>query len=101
MTIDFKTVGESIREKRLEAGLSQTKLEKISGLGDEVLWRIEVGCSIPIEETIWRLGASLCFRGKEVLKLLDSARYQRKHRDKFQREYALKRAQKLLNRYSL
>jgi len=101
MTTDFKRVGESIREKRLKARLSQVKLEKISGSGKAVVWQIEVGRTIPIEKTIWRLGASLCFHRREILEFLDSARYQRKNRDKFYKDYAIKSAERFIRKYSV
>jgi len=94
-------IGKSIKEKRLEAGLSQAKLEKISGLGREVVWKLEVSRTIPVEETIWRICGSLCFHRREIHEFLDSAKQQRKNRDKFQQEYAIKCAKKLLSRYSV
>ena len=81
---NFLKIGEKIREKRLEAGLSQAKLGRISGLGDEAVWKTEVGRTIPVEATIWRICGSLCFHRREIHEFLDSARQQRKNRDKFQ-----------------
>ena len=93
-----KKVGELIKDKRIAAGLTQTELEKISGLGKEVVWQIEVGRTVPIERTIWRVCSSLCFHERQIHEILDVAKHQRKNRDKFQIEYALERARKLLSR---
>ncbi|EFK06808.1 helix-turn-helix protein [delta proteobacterium NaphS2] len=94
-----KKVGELIKEKRIAAGLTQTELEKISGLKKEVVWQIEVGKTIPIERTIWRVCAALCLHRREIHEFLNLARQQRKNRGEFQKEYARKRARKLISRY--
>ena len=94
-----KKIGELIKEKRLSAGLSQAALENISGLKEEVLWQIEVGKTIPIERTIWRVSAALCLHRREIHEALDSARQQRKNRDSFKKEYAIKCAHRLINRH--
>jgi len=100
MTVIMLTLGEIIRKRRGESGLSQEKLGKLTGCKPLTIMNIENGRTVPTNETIWILGAALCFFESDILNLLKLAKYQRENRVDLQRAYAIKLAEKILKRSS-
>lgn len=84
-----RTLGNVIRARREKAGLSQVKLAGLIGAKAETISHIEIGRKVPIEETIWAIGAALCFDLSGIKNLLELAKHHRKHRPELKEQYGL------------
>lgn len=60
------TIGERIRAKRKEKGLSQTQLGELAGVGRGAIKNVEIGRRIPSEERLSQIALAL---GTSVEKL--------------------------------
>lgn len=47
MAIDYKDIGQRIKEKRIEKGLTQEKLSELIGVGPSHMSHIESGSTVP------------------------------------------------------
>lgn len=47
MTIDYKDIGQRIKEKRIKKGLTQERLSEIIGVGPSHMSHIESGSTVP------------------------------------------------------
>jgi transcriptional regulator with XRE-family HTH domain len=92
----MKILGEILKERRKKAGLSQAKFAEAISSKPETITHIEIGRTVPIDETIWILCSSLCFNRDEILYMLDLAEYHRKHRPDLNFSYVIKQAEKIL-----
>jgi transcriptional regulator with XRE-family HTH domain len=59
-------LGEKIKEARLEKGLTQAELEKLSGVGQSTISDVEKGIGSPAFSTISRLAGALGLRLDEL-----------------------------------
>lgn len=92
------TLGEIIKSKRHEAGLSQSKLGDLIGSMSETIMNIETNRSVPRNETIWHIGAVLCLSCSEITNCLLIAKYHRNNRKELEMHYALGATDRFLKR---
>lgn len=89
-------LGEIIKSKRSQTGLSQKMLGYLAGSKPKTVMDLENGRAIPRDETIWQIGAVLCLTQTQIANCLKIAQHYRNNRDDFQMEYALKLAERTL-----
>ncbi|MDD5206783.1 MAG: helix-turn-helix transcriptional regulator [Desulfobacterales bacterium] len=97
----MRTVGGRIREKRKIAGLSQGELAKLTGCKEQPLSHIEVGRSVPTEDTLWLIGSCLCLTRAEIIRLIALGKEHRKNRRPLDEAYAFELMKKMLGRKAI
>lgn len=65
--IDYKTIGKKIRDRRLEAGLSQERLAELCNVGTTHISHIETGNCIPSLKTFIAIINALSCSADELL----------------------------------
>jgi len=65
--INYKTIGNKIRKKRIDAGLSQEKLAELCDVGTTHISHIETGNCIPSMKTFIAIINSLSCSADEIL----------------------------------
>ncbi len=65
--INYKTIGNKIRKKRIDAGLSQEKLAELCDVGTTHISHIETGNCIPSMKTFIAIINSLSCSSDEIL----------------------------------
>ena len=67
MAIDYKDVGQRIKEKRIERGLTQEKLSELVGIGPSHMSHIESGSTVPSFEVFISILNALNCSADELL----------------------------------
>ena len=67
MAIDYKDVGQRIKEKRIERGLTQEKLSELVGIGPSHMSHIESGSTVPSFEVFVSIINALDCSADELL----------------------------------
>ena len=67
MAIDYKDVGQRIKEKRIERGLTQEKLSELVGIGPSHMSHIESGSTVPSFEVFISILNTLNCSADELL----------------------------------
>lgn len=67
MAIDYKDIGQRIKEKRTEKGLTQDKLSELVGIGPSHMSHIESGSTVPSFEVFISLLNALECSADELL----------------------------------
>ena len=67
MAIDYKDVGQRIKEKRIERGLTQEKLSELVGIGSSHMSHIEGGSTVPSFEVFISILNALDCSADELL----------------------------------
>ncbi len=67
MAIDYKDIGQRIREKRIEKGLTQEKLSELIGVGPSHMSHIESGSTVPSFEVFIAILNALGCSADELL----------------------------------
>jgi len=75
MAIDYKDIGQRIRAKRSESGLTQEKLSEIVGIGPSHMSHIESGNTVPsFEVFVLIINALNCSADEVLCKEISSAK---------------------------
>ena len=67
MQFDNRTVGSTIRQLRVQKGMSQELLSGLAGIARSHLAMIETGKKQPNLETIWKIALALKLRPSELI----------------------------------
>lgn len=67
MAIDYKDIGQRIKEKRIQKGLTQEKLSELIGVGPSHMSHIESGSTVPSFEVFVSLINTLGCSADELL----------------------------------
>lgn len=67
MAIDYKDIGQRIKEKRIENGLTQEKLSELIGVGPSHMSHIESGSTVPSFEVFISILNALGCSADELL----------------------------------
>ena len=68
MQFDNMVVGKTIREKRIQKGMTQELLSGLAGIARTHLTMIENGTKQPNFETIWRIACALDMEPSKLVK---------------------------------
>lgn len=75
MAIDYSSIGQRIKQKRIEKGLTQEKLSELVGIGASHMSHIESGTTVPSFEVFISILNTLGCSADEILcKELNTAR---------------------------
>lgn len=67
MAIDYKDIGQRIKKKRIEKGLTQEKLSELIGIGPSHMSHIESGTTVPSFEVFIAILNTLACSADELL----------------------------------
>ncbi len=71
MLFDYAVLGDTIRDVRLEKGLSQEVLSGLAGIARTHLTMIESGTMHPTIETLCKIAQALGLRTSELLSMME------------------------------
>lgn len=72
MQFNTQTVGEVIRELRIQKGMTQELLSGLAGIARSHLSMIESGSKQPNFETIWKIAIALNLKPSELVAAIES-----------------------------